>query len=382
LKIPFNRPYFTGGEKGYLDEAINSGHVSGNGPITGRCHRLLETDWGFRKVLLTSSGTDALEMSAMLAGIKPGDEVIVPGYTFVSTALAFAREGAEIVFADSRPDNPCIDETAIEELITERTKAIVPVHYNGMACDMDTIMILAEKYGLQVVEDAAHAFGSRYNGKLLGTLGHMGCFSFHETKIIHSGEGGMISLNREEYGLRAERIWEKGTNRCEFHRGKVSKYEWVDTGSSFLPSEITASFLLPQLESFGEIVKQRRSQWEHYFAALSETASEGFVSLPSSPAYSETNYSGFYITARNKEQRDSLQKYLHSEGIQAVTHYLDLSQSQYIVSRAKQKKGVVLENCRRYQDTLLRLPLYYTLGSDQITFICEKIISFFRRGRE
>ncbi|MBN1187519.1 MAG: dTDP-4-amino-4,6-dideoxygalactose transaminase, partial [Bacteroidales bacterium] len=246
LKIPFNKPYLTGKEMHYMYQAIYSGKISGNGIFTNKCHKFFEERFGFKKVLLTTSCTDALEMCAILAEIKPGDEVIVPSYTFVSTALAFVRQGAKIVFADSGDDNPNIDVNSLEGLITSKTKAIVPVHYAGIACDMDPIMDLAEKYKLLIIEDAAQAIDSYYKGKPLGSIGHLATFSFHETKNINSGEGGMLAINDKRFIKRAEIIWEKGTNRSEFFRGEVNKYGWIDIGSSFLPSEIIAAYLYAQ----------------------------------------------------------------------------------------------------------------------------------------
>ncbi|MFA5299796.1 MAG: dTDP-4-amino-4,6-dideoxygalactose transaminase, partial [Lutibacter sp.] len=252
-KIPFNKPYLSGKEFDYIQEAIISGHISGNGSFTKKCNTFFENTYGFKKALLTTSCTDALEMCAILADIKPGDEVIVPSYTFVSTALAFVRQGAKIVFADSQPNHPNLDADKLESLITDKTKAIVPVHYAGVACDMDKIMELAEKYNLIVIEDAAQAIDSYYKNKPLGSIGHMAAFSFHETKNINSGEGGLLAINDERFINRAEIIWEKGTNRAEFFRGEINKYGWVDTGSSFLPSDITAAYLLAQLENIEKI---------------------------------------------------------------------------------------------------------------------------------
>ncbi len=255
--IPFNKPYLTGKETQYIEEAVKSGKISGNGLFTQKCQTFFETEFGFKKVLLTTSCTDALEMCAILANIEFGDEVIVPSFTFVSTALAFVRQGAQIVFADSYLDNPNIDAERIEELITKNTKAIVVVHYAGIACDMDKIMAIANKYNLIVIEDAAQAIDSYYKGKPLGSIGHMAAFSFHETKNIISGEGGMLTINDEKFIDRAEIIWEKGTNRSAFFRGEIDKYNWVDIGSSFLPSEIIAAFLWAQIENL-EIIQKKR----------------------------------------------------------------------------------------------------------------------------
>jgi len=275
MKIPFNKPYLSGNETDYIHQAVASGHISGNGMFTKKCQTFFEERWGFKKCLLTTSCTDALEMSALLLDIKPGDEVIMPSYTFVSTALAFVRQGAKIVFVDSREDHPNMDESLIEALITPQTRAIVPVHYAGMACDMDKIIALAEKYNLFVVEDAAQAIDSYYNGKPLGSMGHLGCFSFHETKNIQSGEGGMLAINDERFMKRAEIVWEKGTNRAEFFRGEVNKYGWVDIGSSFLPSDIIAAFLYAQLENLDDIQKRRKDIWNTYYDGLKPLADKG-----------------------------------------------------------------------------------------------------------
>ncbi len=283
-------------------------------------------------------------MSAILAGIGPDDEVIIPAYTFVSTALAFARQGATIVFADSRNDTPCIDAYKIESLITPRTKAIVPVHYAGIPCEMDKIMEIAKKNNLLVIEDAANSFGSRYKGRLTGTIGQLGCFSFHETKIIHCGEGGMLSINDDRFRKRAEIIWEKGTNRCDFHRGEVNKYEWIDTGSSFLMSDISASFLFNQLLEIDNILKNRKYQWELYYRSLKTIEDKGFVTLPVIPGDTVPNYSIFYLIARSLRERKELLENLNNAGIQAITHYLDLSESPYI--KAKQLNRRLTNNNR------------------------------------
>lgn len=380
MKFPFNKPYSTGEELKYIAEAIASGQTSGNGPFTKRCQDFLLSEYGFKNPLLTSSCTDALEMSAMLLNIKPGDEVIAPSYTFVSTALAFARQGATIVFADSRSDNPCIDEEKIEELISERTKAIVLVHYNGIACEMDRIMEIAKKYKLWVVEDAAHAFGAKYKGRLLGTIGHLGCFSFHETKIIHCGEGGMLSVNDERFVSRSEIIWEKGTNRCEFHRGEVQKYEWLDTGSSFLMSDISAAFLLSQIEAFKDLMEHRKHQWNLYNNSLKELENQKFLKLPQCPGNSEINYSGFYFTVPEKDKAIELKLYLNSIGIQALSHYLDLSESPYILKIQAGKLKTNNSNSIKYQDTLLRLPLYYDLSDKNIVEIIYSIKAYYKNG--
>ena len=301
--IPFNKPFLTGKETHYIYEAVNSGKISGNGMFTKKCQDFFEETYGFKKCLLTTSCTDALEMAAILANIEAGDEVIVPSFTFVSTAIAFVRQGAKIIFADSYPDNPNIDADKIEALITPKTKAIVPVHYAGVACDMDKIMALADKYNLIVIEDAAQAIDSFYTGKdgikrALGSIGHLAAFSFHETKNIISGEGGMLTINDDKYIHRAEIIWEKGTNRAEFFRGEVNKYGWVDTGSSFLPSEIIAAFLWAQIENLEIIQNKRKLLWETYYEGL-QKSSLNTITLPKTPDYASKNGHMFYIVTKH-----------------------------------------------------------------------------------
>lgn len=369
--IPFNKPYLTGKETHYIYDAVNSGKISGNGKYTQKCQTFFEQKYGFKKVLLTTSCTDALEMCAILANIKEGDEVIVPSYTFVSTAIAFVRQGAKIVFADSYSDNPNIDADKIEALITDKTRAIVPVHYAGVACDMDKIMELATKYNLFVIEDAAQAIDSFYTGKdgikrALGSIGHMAAFSFHETKNIISGEGGMLTINDAQYIHRAEIIWEKGTNRAEFFRGEVNKYGWVDTGSSFLPSEIIAAFLWAQIENLEDIQNKRKTLWNFYHKKLSELNSID-ISLPTTPEYATNNAQMFYIVFKNLDQRTNLIAALRDNDIHAVFHYISLHSSDFYCYK---HDGRILENSDNFTDCLLRLPLYYEL---EITTI-ERVI--------
>ena len=322
--IPFNKPYLTGKEAHYMYQAVFNGKLSGNGEFTKRCQEYFEKRYGFRKCLLTTSCTDALEMCAILSGVGPGDEVIVPSYTFVSSALAFVRQGAKIVFADSGKDNPNIDADRIEALITPRTKVIVPVHYAGVACDMDKIMEIAGRYNLLVVEDAAQAIDSYYTSpktgerKPLGGIGHMAAFSFHETKNIISGEGGLFVINDERFIRRSEIIWEKGTNRSEFFRGEVNKYGWVDTGSSFLPSEIIAAFLWAQLENLDMIQEKRKAIWNQYYEGLKELAEKGCFTLPQIPGYATNNAHMFYVVCRSLEERSALIRHLKDNGILAV----------------------------------------------------------------
>ena len=288
--IPFNKPCLTGKEAHYMYQAVFTGKLSGNGYFTKKCQHYFEERYGFKKCLLTTSGTDALEMCAMLCGLNPGDEVIVPSYTFVSTALAFLREGAKVIFADSMQCNPNLDAESLEKLITPRTRVIAPVHYAGVACDMDAIMAVAEKHNLLVVEDAAQAIDSFYKGRPLGSIGHLGAFSFHETKnITAGGEGGLLTINDERFIRRSEILWEKGTNRAEFFRGAVNKYGWVDMGSSFLPAEINAAFLWAQLENLDVIQTKRKRLWEQYFVGLQQLAGKGFIRLPQIPGYATNN---------------------------------------------------------------------------------------------
>jgi dTDP-4-amino-4,6-dideoxygalactose transaminase len=368
--IPFNKPFLTGNEIKYIEEAVKSGKISGNGVFTKRCQTFLEQHYGFKKVLLTTSCTDALEMCAILAEIEPGDEVIVPSYTFVSTALAFVRQGAKIVFADSRNDNPGIDEEAIESLITSRTKAIIPVHYAGIACDMDKITAIAAKYKLLIIEDAAQAIDSFYLNKPLGSFGDLAAFSFHETKNINAGEGGMLVINNDSYIKRAEIIWEKGTNRAEFFRGEVNKYGWMDIGSSFLPSEITSAFLWAQLEKLDEIQSKRKLIWEYYKENLKSWALENEVELPVVPDYATQNGHLFYIVFKNIEDRTMVISRLKENDIFSVTHYISLHSSKFYSGK---HDGRNLKEADRYTDTLLRLPLYYNLTEGELKRIVETI---------
>ena len=362
-------------------QAVLDGKLSGNGLFTKKCQQFFEERYGFKKCLLTTSGTDALEMCAMLCDLKPGDEVIVPSYTFVSTALAFLREGAKVVFADSMKRNPNLDAKTIEELITPRTKVIVPVHYAGIACDMDAIMSVAEKHNLLVVEDAAQAIDSYYKSNVkhkalpLGGIGHLAAFSFHETKnVTAGGEGGLLVLNDEQFVRRAEIIWEKGTNRAEFFRGEVNKYGWVDMGSSFLPAEINAAFLWAQLENLDEIQTKRKLLWNRYQELLKPLADRGFFKLPDVPEYATNNAHMFYLIFPNLEKRSDFIKYMKDNGVLAVFHYLSLHKSAYYVDK---HDGRVLPECDRYADTLVRLPMYYDLSVGDVDYICSLISKFY-----
>ena len=384
MNIPFNKPHLIGKEAHYMYKAVFAGHLSGNGEYTKKCQTFFQERYGFKKCLLTTSGTDALEMCAMLCDLKPGDEVIIPSYTFVSTALAFLREGAKVVFADSMKRNPNLDAEAIEALITPRTKVIVPVHYAGVACDMDKIMAIAEKHNLLVVEDAAQAIDSYYihnrqttndnRQSPLGSIGHLSAFSFHETKnITAGGEGGLLVVNDERFIRRAEILWEKGTNRAEFFRGAVNKYGWVDMGSSFLPAEINAAFLWAQLENLDEIQAKRKSLWETYYRLLKPLADKGYFQLPDIPEYASNNAHMFYLTFPSLETRTALIKHLKENDIMAVFHYLSLHSSQYYKDK---HDGRELPECDRYADTLVRLPMYYDLEMEDVERICGLISNF------
>jgi dTDP-4-amino-4,6-dideoxygalactose transaminase len=377
--IPFNKPYLSGNEISYIKNAIEQGHISGNGMYTKKCQQFFEDHYRFRKCLLTTSCTDALEMAAILCDLQPGDEVIVPSYTFVSTANAFVLRGAKIVFVDSRPDHPGLDENLIEPLITKRTRVIVPVHYAGVACDMDKIMALANKYHLLVVEDAAQAIDSFYKGRPLGGIGHLAAFSFHETKNIISGEGGMLVINDERFMKRAEIIWEKGTNRTAFFKGEVDKYGWTDIGSSFLPSEIIAAFLWAQLESLDDIQRRRSEIWKNYCSALDPLGKSGKLKLPRIPDYAVNNAHSFYILLADSTVRDRLIEFLRKDEVHAVFHYLSLHLSPYYHSK---HDGRALPNCEYYSDKLLRLPFYYELNLTDQQGVIDKIFSFFARSHQ
>lgn len=366
--IPFNKIHITGKEIAYITQTMNSGKLGGNGEFTHRCQSFFEEKYGFKKCLLTTSCTDALEMAAILCDIKPGDEVIVPSYTFVSTALAFVRQGAKIVFADSMRRNPNLDVELMESLITPKTKVIVPMHYAGVACDMDRIMEIADKHNLLVVEDAAQAIDSYYKNRPLGAIGHLSAFSFHETKSITSGEGGLLCINDQRFIHRAEIIWEKGTNRAEFFRGVVNKYGWCDTGSSFLPNEITAAFLWAQLEALDDIQNKRKQLWNKYYNLLKPLVDMGCFKLPDIPDYATNNGHLFYLVCNNMRERTELIKYLKENGITAVFHYLSLHGSDYYKD---QHDGRALIESDRYTDCLLRLPLFYDLGMEEVETICS-----------
>jgi dTDP-4-amino-4,6-dideoxygalactose transaminase len=352
--IPFNKPFFCGKELQYIQDAVSAGKISGNGMFTKKCHAFFERRYHFNKVLLTTSCTDALEMAAILCDIQPGDEVIAPSYTFVSTVNPFVMRGARIVFCDVYPTHPNMDHQLIEALITERTRVIVLTHYAGVACDMDAIMSISEKYSLILVEDAAHAIDSYYKDRPLAGLGHLGAFSFHETKNLISGEGGMLVINDAKMIERAEVLWEKGTNRTRFFRGEIQKYEWVDIGSSFLPSDIIAAFLYAQLENLQVIQDKRKQVWSAYKDGLKELEERGLISLPYLPDHATNNAHMFYIILPDIFQRDALIDYLAKAGIMAIFHYVPLHTSRFYTSR----HGESLLPCTDYfSERLFILPV-------------------------
>ena len=373
--IPFNKPFIIGNELKYIEDAVKSGKISGDGIFTKKCQDFFQDKYSFPKVLLTTSCTDALEMAAILCDIKEGDEVIVPSYTFVSSANAFALRGAKIIFADSYSDNPNVNPDSIEKLITNKTKAIVPVHYAGVACDMEKIMDIAKEHNLFVIEDAAQAIDSYYTfsdgtKKALGSIGHFSAFSFHETKNIIAGEGGMLVINSPEYFERAEIIREKGTNRSAFFRGEVNKYGWVDIGSSFLPSELIAAFLYAQIEHLDTIQEKRKQIWENYYYSLQDLDNNKLIKLPIIPNYATNNGHMFYIVCNSYEERSSLINHMKSKEIHPVFHYLSLNKSEYYL---KNNDLFEMPNSDKFTDCLLRLPFYYELSAEEQYKIIDTI---------
>ena len=371
MNIPFNKPFLTGKETQYIEEAVDSGKISGNGKYTKRCQAFFEEHYGFKKCLLTTSCTDALEMAAILLEIQPGDEVIIPSYTFVSTANAFVLRGAKIRFVDSRKDHPGMDEDKVETLINDKTKAIVVVHYAGVACDMDKIMGIANTYNLFVVEDAAQAIDSYYthtdgSQSPLGSMGHLGTFSFHETKNIIAGEGGMLIINDDRFAERAEIIWEKGTNRSAFFRGEIDKYGWVDIGSSFLPSELNAAFLYAQLLNLKKIQKKRLSVWNRYHERLRDFADVMNIEQPSIPGYASNNAHMYYLICESEKQRSNIINYLGKHGVHSVFHYLSLHKSRYYKKNHDGRKLVFSD---LYTKRLVRLPMFYELSEEKQSLI-------------
>lgn len=373
--ISFNKPCVVDKSEEYLIDVLHSGKLSGNGDYTKKCHSFFENKYGFSKVLLTTSGTDALEMAALLIDAKEGDEIIVPSYTFVSSALAFTRQGARIVFADSEENTPNLDISKLETLITPRTKAIVPVHYGGVAVDMGPLLELAKKHHLFIIEDAAQAIDSYYKGKSLGALGDLGCFSFHDTKNITAGEGGMLVINNPDFFKRAEILWEKGTNRSEFFRGEVNKYGWVDTGSSFLLSELNAALLYSQLEKMEVIQGRRIAIWNRYYNGLKPLSENGAFSLPFIPSYATNNAHMFYITTKTSEDRTNLIAFLKNNGVHAVFHYLSLHKSQFAENH--HMGGMNLPMSDFYTEHLLRLPIFYSLMDDDVDIVIDLIKKFY-----
>ena len=372
--IPFNKPFLTGKETLYIEQAVQSGKISGNGMFTQQCQTFFENQYGFKKALLTTSCTDALEMCALLIDCGHDDEIIVPSYTFVSTALAFVRQGAKIVFADSEERNPNLDVSKIETLITPKTKAIVVVHYAGVAVDMDAVMQLAQKYNLVVIEDAAQAIDSYYKEKPLGSIGHLAAFSFHETKNVIAGDGGLLSINDAKYVDRAEIIWEKGTNRASFFRGEINKYGWVDTGSSFLPSEIIAAFLWAQLENLTAIQTKRKDIWNTYYNAFQNLEQQQKLKLPQIPSYASNNAHMFYLVCDSLATRSALIAHLKSKDIHAVFHYLSLNKSEFYLQNNEE---MTLKNADHFTDTLVRLPFYYDLNKEEQQKVIQAIHDFY-----
>jgi dTDP-4-amino-4,6-dideoxygalactose transaminase len=373
--ISFNIPPYTGKELDYIKKAIEANKICGDGQFTSKCNTWIEDNTGTNKALLTTSCTHALEMAAILADIKPGDEVIMPSYTFVSTADAFVLRGAKIIFVDIRPDTMNIDEKLIESAITERTKAIVPVHYAGVACEMDKICEIAKKYNLYVIEDAAQGIMSTYKGKALGTIGDVGCYSFHETKNYSMGEGGAILINDDKFVEKAEITREKGTDRSKFFRGQIDKYTWVDYGSSYLPSDMNAAYLFAQLEMAEIINSQRIDNWNMYYNGLKSLEDNGVIELPYIPEECIHNAHMFYIKVKNVEERAKLISYLKENDILSVFHYVPLHSSP-----AGKKFGEFFGEdnyTTRESERLLRLPMYYGLKEDETNYIINKIVEFY-----
>lgn len=375
--IPFNVPPFLGTETNYIAKAIENHKICGDGPFTKECHQWLENKTGAAKALLTTSCTDALELAALLLDVQPGDEVILPSFTFCSTADAFALRGAKLVFVDIRPDTMNIDETKIEDAITDKTKAIVPVHYAGVACEMDTIMDIARRHNLAVVEDAAQAVMSEYKGKALGAIGDYGCYSFHETKNYSMGEGGAILIKDPAKIEDAEILREKGTNRSVFLRGQIDKYTWVNYGSSYLPSDMNAAYLWAQLEEADKINNDRLASWQKYYDAFEDLEKKGFVQRPVIPEGCKHNAHMFYLKAKNLEERTALISFLKDNGIMAVFHYIPLHSAP-----AGQKFGV-FHGEDKYttaeSDRLLRLPMYYGLTDSDINKVIDTVIRFYQK---
>lgn len=374
--INFNVPPFTGKEYDYIKEAVDNQKICGDGPFTKKCNEWIENKTGTAKALLTTSCTHATELAALLADIKPGDEVIMPSYTFVSTADAFVLRGATVVFVDVRPDTMNIDETKIEDAITDKTKAIVPVHYAGVGCEMDVIMDIAKRHNLFVIEDAAQGIMATYKGKALGSIGDFGCFSFHETKNFSMGEGGAILIQNKRYIEDAEIFREKGTDRSKFFRGQVDKYRWQTFGSSYLPSDMNAAYLWAQLELADEITKARMDRWEQYYARLKDLADNGRIELPYIPDHCTHNAHMFYIKVRDLDERTALINHLKSNDILAVFHYVPLHSAPAGIKYGR--FNGTDEYTTKESDRLVRLPMYYKLTAEQTDYICDKVIDFYK----
>lgn len=380
MHIGFNKPFIVGKELYYIAQAVQNGHLSGDGPFTKKCNRWLEEHFNAEKVLLTHSCTAALEMAAILCDIQPGDEFIVPSYTFVSTVNAFVLRGGIPVFVDIRPDTMNIDEKLIKAAITPRTKVIVPVHYAGVGCEMDAIMEIAAQHNLLVVEDAAQGVCATYKDKYLGTIGHMGCYSFHETKNFISGEGGALVINDGRFFERAEIIREKGTNRSQFFRGMVDKYTWVDLGSSYLPSEMIAAFLYAQLEESDKITEKRLNIWNEYHRRLEPLENTGKLRRPISPVECNHNAHMYYILLKDLGTRTRLIDFMKSRDINPVFHYVPLHNAPFGIKLSGTPRELPVTE--KYADNLLRLPCYYGLESEQIERICDTVADFFRNQPE
>jgi dTDP-4-amino-4,6-dideoxygalactose transaminase len=375
-RIPFNKPFLSGNELSYMKQAIEKGHISGDGYFTQKCQSYFKKSYSFGKSLLTTSCTAALEMAAILCEFQPGDEVIMPSYTFVSTANAFLIHGATIRFADSAVESPHIDPIQIKELITHKTKALVVVHYGGVACQMDEIMELVREYNLILIEDAAQAINSFYYDRPIGAFGHFATLSFHETKNVISGEGGLLIINDEKYFERVEIIREKGTNRSAFFRGEISKYEWVDIGSSFLPSDMIAAFLYAQLENIDTIQKKRVFLWNRYQKGLSEIVKKAGVKLPAIPPTCRHNAHIFYLVCNDNRERNNLINYLKQKGILAVFHYLPLHLSPFFHNK---HDGRLLPRSVSFSERLIRLPMFFELQDNWQDIVIEEVVNFFKK---
>ena len=375
--IKFNVPPYIGNEDAYIKEAIDARKLCGDGPFTKKCNKWFEEKTGSSKVLLTTSCTHATELAAIMLDLEPGDEVIVPSYTFVSTANAFVLQGAKTVFVDVRPDTMNIDENLIEAAITDKTKAIVPVHYAGVACEMDTIMDIAKRHNLYVIEDAAQGVMSTYKGKALGAIGDFGCFSFHETKNYSMGEGGAILIKDKDKALEAEIIREKGTNRSQFFRGQIDKYTWCSKGSSYLPSELNAAYLYAQLEQADKIFDDRMNSWNKYYELLSPLRDKGFIELPFIPDYCTHNAHMFYIKCKDLEERTKLSQFLKENGVLAVFHYVPLHSAPAGIKfgRFNGEDRFTTKESER----LLRLPLYYNLKEEDLLTVVDLVQKFYSR---